>query len=118
MLRRTCSTSSTFDHLREDQVFKMTLTDPQKMKRKWPPSPLFLLLVAVPLLLYPVGVLVCFKYREERDEESSTTVTLLGDTLTMWILEQVPVVTAKIFTLHVAACLVYVGLWQLGFVKR
>jgi hypothetical protein len=112
------STLLAFDHLREDQVFKMILTDPERMQRKWPPSPLFLLFVSVPLLLYPVGVLVCLKYREEIDPDSSTTMTLLGDTLVMWILEQVPIVAAKLFTLHVAACLLFVGLWQMGVVKR
>mmetsp|Transcript_400 Transcript_400/g.575 ORF Transcript_400/g.575 Transcript_400/m.575 type:complete len:122 (-) Transcript_400:2134-2499(-) len=120
VLRRTPSSSALY-HLREDQVFKITLSDPNKLKRKWPPSPQFLLLMSLPLLLYPVWVILFSSYRQERyrllfTDESLSTIIL--DAIATWVLEQVPVVAAKLFTLHVAACLAYVGLWKMGVVKR
>jgi hypothetical protein len=100
-----------------DKVFRITLDDPQKLKRNWPPSHVPLLMVSVPIFLYPVCVAMAAKYRPEFDNLPEPLAIVLDGGAT-WILDQVPKITARIFVLHMAACLFYVGCLHLGVIHR
>ena len=102
---------------KEDKVFRISLDDPKKLKRNWPPSHVPLLMVSVPLFLYPVCVAVVAKYRPEFDNLPEPLAIVLDGGAT-WVLDQVPRVTARIFVLHMAACLFYVGCLHLGVINR
>jgi hypothetical protein len=87
-----------------DKVFRISLDDPQKLKRNWPPSHVPILMVSLPLLLYPICVAVIAKYRPEFDKLPKPLAMVIDGGAT-WILDQVPKITARIFVLHMAACL-------------
>jgi hypothetical protein len=104
-----------------DRVFTITLDDSSKLKRKWPPSPVPLLAFSVPLLLlYPMWVVIFAKYRDESKHvpESPILLSIVLDAVAMLVLDQIPKVAANILVLHVAACLSFLGLWQLGIIHR
>lgn len=101
----------------KDKVFRISLDDPKKLKRNWPPSHVPLLIVSVPLLIYPVCVAIVAKHRLEFDKLHEP-LAIVMDGFATWILDQVPKITARIFVLHMAASLFYVGCLHLGVIQR
>jgi hypothetical protein len=65
-------------------------------------------------------VVIFAKYRDESEHvpESPILLSIVLDAVAMLVLDQIPKVAANILVLHVAACLSFLGLWQLGIIHR
>lgn len=98
---------ASFDDDGETIVFRIALDDPQKLKRKWPPSSIPIFLFAVPLFLYPLWVVICAKYRDESDHIRKPLSFVL-DGIAAWVLDYMPGVMANFLVLHLVCC---VSLW-------
>ena len=98
---------ASFDDDDETIVFRIALDDPQKLKRKWPPSSIPIFLFAVPLFLYPLWVAICAKYRDESDHVRKP-LSYVFDGIAAWVLDYMPGVMANFLVLHLVCC---VSLW-------
>jgi len=92
---------------------RIELQDHRKLQRTWPPTPpLSILLIPLTLGLYPMWGITFGKYREAEYSIESF------DWVALWVLDYSPIIAAKVLGLHISACLIFVGLCQLGIIRQ
>jgi hypothetical protein len=85
-------------------------------KQQWPPSPIPILLLSIPMATYPLWVLILTKYRDESPPLPKFFMIPLN-LAAAWVLDILPNIVIQIFFWYIIVCLMYLGFWHLGILK-
>jgi hypothetical protein len=90
------------------------IDSPYKLGQRWPPSPILILLLSIPMASYPLWVVILTKYRDECPPLPTFLVIPLN-VAASWVLDLLPNLVLQTFFWYIIVSLVFVGLWHLGF---